>query len=53
MCDALRDLVPFVQWKKREKKPKNTENCYLWLDEASNFTKSSTPPRLFFTFFKL
>ena len=35
---ALRDLVPFVQFKKRE---------------ACNFTKISTPPWVFFTFFKL
>ena len=35
MCDALRDLGPFVQWKKREKTPKNTENCYLWLKLAT------------------
>ena len=38
ICGALRDLVSFVQFKKRE---------------ACNFTKSNTPPWVFFTFFKL
>ena len=38
-CDALRHLVPFVQFKKREK--------------ACNFNKSNTPAWLFLTFFKL
>ena len=37
-CDVLRDLVPFVQFKKRE---------------ACNFTKSNTSLWMFFTFFKL
>ena len=41
--DALRDLVPFVQFKKREKHP--------W--RSVTFTKSSTPPWVFFTFLKL
>ena len=43
MCGALRDLVPFVQFKKREKHP--------W--SSVNFSKINTPPWLFFTFFKL
>ena len=38
ICDALRDLIPFVQFKKREKHP---------------WTKINTPPWVFFTFFKL
>ena len=38
MCDALRDLVTFVQFKK-----------FL----ACNFAKSNTSPWVFFTFFKL
>ena len=38
--DALRDLLPFVQFKKCEKHP--------W---RSNFTKSNTPPWLFFDVF--
>ena len=41
ICDALRNLVPFAQFKKRERHP--------W---RSNFTKSNTP-WVFFTFFKL
>ena len=43
--DALHDLVPFVQFKKNVK---NTHEA-----EACNFTKSNTPPWLFFMFFKL
>ena len=45
--DALGDLVPFVQFKKREKHP--------W--GSVNFSKvaglKDTPPWVFFTFFKL
>ena len=47
-CDALRDFVPFVQFKKRE----NTHGGVLLLAEACNFAKSKTPPWLFFTIFK-
>ena len=44
--DALRDLLPFLQFKKREKHP--------WRAVAfSNFTKINTPLWVFFTFFKL
>ena len=51
-CGALRDLVPFVRFKKREKHP------YVLLlvklqASACNFTKNNTPPWVFFTFFKL
>ena len=44
---ALRDLVPpFIQFKNLEKHP--------WRNVTfSNFTKSNTPPLVFFTFFKL
>ena len=53
VCDVLRDLVPFVQFKKRE----NTQGGALLLvklhAEVCNFTKSNTPPWLFFTFLKL
>ena len=49
MWDALRDLVPFVQFKKREN--------YLWrratFSKSWNVTKSNTPPWEFFAFFKL
>ena len=54
MCDTLRDLVPLVQCKKREKHPwmivTFRKFCSLKL---ANFTKSNTPPWVFFTFFKL
>ena len=43
ICYVLRDFVPFVQFKKREK--------HLWM--SVNFTKINTPPWVFFTFFKL
>ena len=39
ICDALHDLTPFVQFKKREKRP--------WKS-----VKSNTASRVFFTFFK-
>ena len=41
--DVLRDLVPFVRFKKLEKHPYR----------SVTFTKSNTPPWVFFTFFKL
>ena len=40
--DALRDLLPFIQFNKREK---HLENCY--------FEESNTSPWVFFMFFKL
>ena len=51
--DALRDLIPFVQ----SKNVKNTHGGVILLIKlqasAYNFTKSNTPPWVFFTFFKL
>ena len=47
ICYVLRDLVPFAQYKKREKKP--MEECQVQA-EACNFTKINTPPWMFFTF---
>ena len=41
ICDALRDLVPFVQFKKREKHP--------W--RSVNFSKVAGFSLVFFTFF--
>ena len=46
VCDALRNLVPFVQFKKCEKHPWRSVNF-------NQVTKSNTPPWMFFTFFKL
>ena len=52
-CDVLCGLVPFVRFKKSE----NTHGRVLLLVKlqvsACNFTKSNTPPWLFFTFLKL
>ena len=51
-CDALGDLVPFVQFKN----VKNTHGGVLILvklqAEACNFTKINIPPWVFFTIFK-
>ena len=49
-CGVLRDLVPFVQFKKREK---HSWRSVTFCKDACNFTKSNTPPRVFFTFLKL
>ena len=49
MCDVLRDLVSFVQFKKREKHPWRSAT----FSKACHFTKSNTPLWVFFTIFKL
>ena len=49
--DVLRDLVPFIQFKKREKHPWRIVTFSKAL--ARNFTKSNTLPWVFFTFLKL
>ena len=53
ICDALRDLVSFVQFKNR----KNTDGgvaLFVKLQaKACNLTKSNTSPWVFFTFLKL
>ena len=48
ICDTMRDLVLFVQFKKREKHPWGSVTSA----EASNLTKSNTTPLVFFTFFQ-
>ena len=48
ICGALRDLLPFVQFKKREKHPQRSANF-----RACNFSKINTPPWVFFMFYKL
>ena len=47
--DALRNLVPSVQFKKREKHPRRS----ITHEGACNFTRINTPPWVFFTFLKL
>ena len=42
ICGALRDLVPFVQFKKREKHQWSNVNFSAGL--ACKFTKINTPP---------
>ena len=51
--DALHDLVPFVQFKKREKHPWRNLIFTKFAGLACNFAKSNTPPLVFFMFFKL
>ena len=46
--DALRDFVPFVLFKKREKHSWGS----VTFSKACNFTKTNTPPSVFFTFLK-
>ena len=47
--DILHDLVPFVQFKKRE----NTHVRVLTFSQVADFTKSNNHPWVFFTFLKL
>ena len=47
ICDALHDLIPFVQFKKREKHPS------MSVTFSKVAVKSNTPPWVFFTFSKL
>ena len=51
--DALRDLVPFVQFKKHEKHPWRCVTFIKNQAEACNFIKSNSLPWVFFTFFRL
>ena len=52
-CDALRDLVPYVQFQKRKKHPRRGATFGKVGGSACNFTKSNTLRWVFFTFFKL
>ena len=45
-CDALLDLVPHVQFKKREKRPWRS----VTFNKVADFTVSNTSPWVFFTF---
>ena len=49
----MRDLVPFVQSKKREKHTWRSDTFSKLQALVCNFTKSNTTPSVFFTFFKL
>ena len=54
ICDALRDLVPFMQFKKHEKhqwRSVTLSKVTNYRLSACNFTKINTPPRVFFSFF--
>ena len=52
MCGVLRDLVPFVQFKKREKHSWRSVT-FSKIAGYKPVTKSNTPPWVYFTFFKL
>ena len=56
-CDALRDLVPLVQFKNREKHPWRSVNfskVASWSLQVERFNlQINTPQWMFFTFFKL
>ena len=51
--DGLCDLAPFVQFKEREKHPWRGDTFSKVTVLSLKFTKSNTPPWVFFTFFKL
>ena len=53
ICDALCDLVPFVQFKKSEKHSWGELILVKLQASVCIFTKINTPPWVFFTFFKL
>ena len=52
ICDSLRDFVPLVQFLKREKHPRKVILLVKFQTPTCNFTRSSTPPWVFFTFFE-
>ena len=52
-CDTLRDLVLFVQFKKREKHLCGVLPLVRLQASPCYFTKSNVPPWVFFTFFKI
>ena len=47
ICDVLRDLAPFVKFKKCEKQPWRS----VTFSKVAGFIKSNTTPWVFFTFF--
>ena len=53
ICDTLRNFLPFVQFKIREKHPWGSVLLVKLQAKAGNFTKSNFPPWLFFMLFKL
>ena len=52
IVDALRNFVPYVQFKKRENHPWRSDT-FSKVAEACNFAKSNTAQWKIFTFFKL
>ena len=52
ICDVSRDLVPFVQFKKRRNFLRGVLLLVKLQALARNYTKSNTPLWVFFTFLK-
>ena len=50
ICDVLRDLVPFVQYKKLENHLWRSVTFNKLQARACNFNKGNIPPWVFFTF---
>ena len=50
LCDAFRDLIPFVQFEKREKDPWRSVTFYK-VAGCLQFSKSNTPSCFFFSRF--
>ena len=53
ICDAFHDLVPFIQFKKREKHPWRNVIFSRVKGITWNFTKSNNTSWVLLTFFKL
>ena len=53
ICDAMHDLISFLQFKKHERHSWRSITFSKKLVKSYNFTKSNTAPWVFFTFFKL
>ena len=51
ICGALRDLVPYAKFKKRENHPWRSVTFSKLQAEACNFTKNTTPPWGCFSYF--
>ena len=53
ICGAVRIMVPFVQFEKREKYSWRSVNFSRVAGWSLHFSKINTPPWVFFTFFRL
>ena len=53
ICDALRDFVPFIQFKNMKKTHRGVLLLVKLQAKGRDFSESNTPPLVFFTFFNL